>query len=72
MFTVWPVIGTIRSPACGMWRFMKIPGSMHGSSWSPTTMSDGTISVFSSGSSSKIVLRFIITPRVISAEPTPE
>ena len=72
MLAVCPVIGMTTSPACGMWRFMNSPGSRHGSSWSPTTISDGTVSVFSSGSSSKIVFRFICTPRIMSAEPTPE
>src|SRR5439155_6271827 len=61
---VWPLIGRITRPAWGMRRRMKRPGSRQGSSWSPTITRVGIDSLRSSGSSTKIVFRLRMTPRI--------
>ena len=68
--TACPVCGKNTRPDLETLRFMKIPGSMHGSSSSPTTISVGTSSLPSTSSSSKIDGRVFKTLRNIIADPT--
>ena len=46
---VWPDFGRTTSPAVGILRFMKKPGSRHGSSSSPVMISVGTVELLELG-----------------------